>query len=84
MKLTAAGNTLVPAILALEKAGFVVSVNEEGLFMATRGEDAFIADSPECVLGLIKLVDLRGRAWNATDAEIEDTIRRFDLADDGA
>lgn len=84
MKLAIAGNTLVPAILALERAGFVVSVNEERLFVAARAEDVFIADSPESVLGLIKLVELRGQAWTATDAEIEDTIRRFALANNGA
>ncbi len=42
MRLSTAGNTLVPAILALESAGFVVSLSEEHVFMAVRGEGVFV------------------------------------------
>jgi hypothetical protein len=46
---------------------------------AVRGEDSFIAPDPVALLGLIRLVELRGWKWAATDAEIENTLQRSEL-----
>jgi len=78
-RLTVAGNTLVPAILALESSGFVVSVEDAETFKATRGDEVLVAGSPEALLGLVKLVELRTWSWQATDDEIEAVASRFSL-----
>ena len=76
-RIGAAANTIVPVILELEKAGFVISATEDGeILSATRGEDVYVAQEPEAILGLVKLVELRGWNWKATDAEIDDARAR--------
>ncbi len=78
--ISTAGNTLVPALLALERAGFVIAaqlVAGNQLLSATRHDEVFHADTPEALLGLIKLVELRGWQWQASDHEIEDTRSRY-------
>lgn len=71
-----AGNTVVPAILALEQAGFAVTKSGES-FVAVMRNARFVADDPVALLGLVKLVELR-RPWAATDAEIDDALGRFE------
>jgi hypothetical protein len=80
--LATAGNTVVPAVLALESLGFTLSsvdLPEAPWMRAVRGEDSFIAPDPVALLGLIRLVELRGWKWAATDAEIENTLQRSEL-----
>jgi hypothetical protein len=81
-QIASAGNTVVPALLALERLGFTVSVERDGpfeIFRATRGEESYLADDPVCVLGLVRLVETRGWEWRAGDAEIEEVMRRYAL-----
>ena len=47
--------------------------------MSDRG--TFIAESPVALLGLVKLIELRGWSWQATDTEINTTIERFGWGD---
>jgi hypothetical protein len=63
--ISAGGNTVVPAILALEKLGFTVSIEgtDGEMFRATRGSETYLADDPVAVLGLVKLVEVRGWEW---------------------
>jgi hypothetical protein len=80
---TAAGNTVVPALLALEEIGFQVLVDEVGgrqFVTATRGDEQYSADDPATILGLIKLVEIRGWHWPATDPEIDQAIQKYRLA----
>ncbi len=79
----AAGNTVVPAILALEKLGFTVSIEgtEGEMFRATRGNDAYVADDPVAVLGLVKLVEVRSWEWRSTEADLQRVMRQYDLGD---
>lgn len=82
MKITAAGNTLIPAILALEQLGFDVSLREAGtskMFVATRGNESYSAEDPVTVLGLVKLVELKGQDWRASDSDIDGTIEKYHL-----
>ena len=76
-----AGNTVIPAVLALESLGFTLSTEgvEDPWMRAVRGEDSFIAPDPVALLGLIRLVELRGWEWGATDAEIERALQRPEL-----
>jgi hypothetical protein len=79
---TAAGNTVVPGLLALEEIGFQVLVDHmesRQFVIATRGDERYSADDPITVLGLIKLVQIRGWQWTATDSQIDQTIRKYPL-----
>ena len=75
--LTHAGDTLVPAILALESSGYTVTQDGTRLVATTRNA-RFCAEDPVSLLGLVRLAELR-RPWRATDAEIDATLDRFDL-----
>ncbi len=75
--LFAAGNTVVPAILALRELGFTVAKVEDD-FVAQLPDATFRADDPVTVLGLVKLAEVR-RPWWATDAEIDRAIAEFGL-----
>jgi hypothetical protein len=71
-----AGNTLVPAILALETLGYAVSWGAD-LVSATSAKGTFVAADPVSVLGLIKLVEIRSWEWGADDSEIDTTLEQF-------
>ena len=80
-RLVAAGNTLVPAVLALESLGFkLMNDSHSGvdLFRAIRGDEEFLAEDPLMLLGLVKMVEIRGWNWCASDVEVESAIHRFD------
>jgi hypothetical protein len=74
--ITRAGNTVVPALLALETLGFEASL-EDGLVVATSENGRFVAADPVAVLGLVKLVETRSWDWKASDERIDATLRRF-------
>jgi len=81
--ISTAGNTVVPAILALEELGFVISVEHVGgqdLFRAVRGDETYLADDPVGVLGLVKLVETRGWQWDAADPDLERVMRQYKLS----
>jgi len=76
MEISSAGNTDVPAILVLESFGFVVTSEivvstSEMLWTARSDEHELTANSPLELLGLARLIDVRGEDWLASDEEIE-------------
>jgi hypothetical protein len=73
-----AGNTVVPAVLALEALGYQVEVIGAQV-SATSEEGRFVAADPVAVLGLVKLVEARSWNWRATDEEIDVTLRRLGI-----
>lgn len=77
VELSAAGDTVVPAILALRDLGFVVEKADQD-FVARLPNALFRADDPITVLGLVKLAEVR-RPWRATDNETDDIIEEFGL-----
>jgi hypothetical protein len=80
-QIVTAGNTLVPALLALEALGFRVDFNlagDDGC-RAMRGDEAYVGDDPVSVLGLVKLVEARGWDWPASEAEVDATLLRYSL-----
>ena len=80
-RISTAGNTIVPAVRALEQLGFTVRVvqSPEAQVYASRGEEEYFAQDPETVLGLIKLVEVRSWDWGASEAELEDVMQRHPL-----
>ena len=71
-----AGNTVVPAVLAIESLGFAVSA-AEGAIRAERGDEAYLAEDPVALLGLIRLIEVRSWDWHASDEEIRTALARF-------
>lgn len=81
-KIAAAGNTVVPALLALSGLGFSVTVRTSPggqTVVAARGHEEFVADDPVTVLGLIKLVEVRTWNWQATNEDVEATLDKYQL-----
>ena len=79
---TTAGNTVVPALLALEGLGFAVSVERVAgreIYSAIRADETFAGEDPVTVLGLVKLVEARGWTWQAGDADLERVMRQYKL-----
>lgn len=83
-RIASAGNTVVPAVLALESLGYTVMRRDSGReppndewWTATGPLGEFIAEDPVMVLGLVAMRDTRGPDWKPTDAEIDDFMNRF-------
>ncbi|BDM81347.1 hypothetical protein [Acaryochloris marina] len=76
MKIASMANVEVPAILALESMGFtitsrVVNADQEMAWTASGNSDEYIAEDPLSLLGLVKLHEVRGDNWKASDDEID-------------
>jgi len=70
--ITAAGNTLAPALASLKALGYQVSRDPAGqrLYRADNAECSLAAEDPLSLLGLVKLYEVRGADWHPTDAEV--------------
>jgi hypothetical protein len=78
--IAAAGNTEVPAYLALVKLGYSVErIDKDGAerWIARKGTLQLIADHPLELLGLSLLRSERGSRWQASDDEIDGFLGRF-------
>lgn len=75
MKIAAAGNTEVPAYLVLTELGFEITVEryESGseIWSARNKKCEVTGSSPLELLALVKLIECRGKEWEASDKEIE-------------
>jgi hypothetical protein len=80
-QIAAAGNTEVPAYLALRQAGFEVTVTPRGgeseQWVAKKTDVALIAESPLELLGLWAMRKERGSSWKASGEEIEAFLKQF-------
>ena len=79
-RIAAAGNTLVPMVLALRSLGFRVARNDGSV------ADEWIAESERLhlsagelpsLLALVLMRETRGAEWKASDAEIEAVLSEF-------
>lgn len=80
MKVTTAGNTEVPAYLALRSLEFEIRKRrgqDQELWFAIRDDLELVGASPLELLALATLVEQRGPAWQATDEEIEEFLGKF-------
>ncbi len=71
-----AGNTLIPAYLALQSMGYRVwwqrgdSAPDDETWFAEGELGHFIAEDPVSLLGLIAMREQRGITWHASDEQI--------------
>lgn len=78
-----AGNTLVPAYLALLARGYAVrrdeaaSLGPEELWIAEDAHRVLMAGDPLTLLGLAAMVETRGEDWPASDEEIDRFLAEF-------
>lgn len=75
MRIASAPNVEVPAILALESMGFIVAsrivnADHKMVWTATGKGDEYAAEDPLSLLGLVKLLEVRGDNWQASDNDI--------------
>ncbi len=81
--ITAAGNTEVPAFLAIKALGFDVERRfldgdrERELWIARNDQSQFSAGSPLELLGLYAMRSQRGQSWKASDDEINEFLRDY-------
>jgi hypothetical protein len=83
IRIAASANVIVPAIRALERRGFEVTREHSEtseLWRARHLELHVLGDDPLELLGLAALFESTGPNWQASDDEIADVLRRFDLA----
>jgi hypothetical protein len=81
--IVSAGNVLVPVYLALVAKGYLVTRSMTGRrdapeeWSATKGATRFVAEDLLSLLGLVAMREVRGRAWNASDEEIDAFFDQF-------
>jgi len=72
------GNVLPAALAALNELGYEVTLMSDGvLCKAENANNTFLAEDPLLLLGLIKLHEIRGDAWQPTGSEV-DAFLKFD------
>ena len=82
--LASAGNTVVPAYLALQQKGYsvrTVKTPDSGAEELCFAEDAghrFVAEDPLLLLALVALYETRGQEWQATDDQITAFIAQYE------
>ena len=81
-RIVGAGNTVVPAYLALKAKGFLVSREKHDsggeTWTAENDEVELVTDDPVHLLGLSVIYELRGKDWMANDKEIDNFLNEFD------
>jgi hypothetical protein len=73
MNLFAAGNTYNPSLIVLKRKGYQLWAKEYNggvLWMASKDQDSFSADSPPELLGLVVLAETLGDAWNQQEPNL--------------
>ncbi|MRW92021.1 hypothetical protein GJ699_18670 [Duganella sp. FT80W] len=75
-QITAAGNTLAPALSILRKLGYTVTreTSNERLYVAENSISVFRADDPLTLLGLVKIYEIRGIEWQPNDEEVNSLL----------
>lgn len=83
LRISAAGNTEVPAYLALIAKGYSVhwgrKSKEIELWYAKREDHEFVAEGPIELLGLVSMYEVRGENWKATDKEIDSFMKKYEI-----
>jgi hypothetical protein len=82
-KLTDAGNTIVPAYLALLERGYLVcrdpslAADSGAYWVAEDAGHRFVAEDLVALLGPVAMHETRGPEWQASDEEIDRFLAEF-------
>jgi len=81
-KISAAGNTEVPAYLVLKAKGYQITVtsikgSHEQTWSAENDNVCLSAEGPIELLGMVSMYEKRGADWRASDEEIDDFVKQF-------
>jgi hypothetical protein len=81
LHISGAGNVVVPAYLTLQKMGYNVRfekpVSDEETWIAESDAVRLSANDVIMLLGLATVAQARGESWKASDAEIQDFLKKF-------
>jgi hypothetical protein len=81
ISIAAAANTEAPCYLALIELGFDVIKQQSGereFWIAEKQDLKIVSEEGLCMLlGLAKLIEMRGSNWEATDTEIDHFLKQF-------
>ncbi|GBL06341.1 hypothetical protein [Glaciecola sp. KUL10] len=80
MKMSSAANTEIPSFYLVEKLGFTVSkklIADTEHWIAKKEENEFMATGLTELLGIIRLYEIKGDGWRATDEEIDKFFEKF-------
>lgn len=67
---TSASNTLAAALSTLRQSGYTVTLTTEG-YRAENASASLLAEDLLQLLGLARLLEVRGVAWPPTDEEVQ-------------
>ena len=79
-RIAAAGNVEVPAYLALKARGYIIdrqAGEDRETWFARKDGLELVAGGPIELLGLAGIYETRGKAWKASDREIEAFVSQF-------
>lgn len=81
--LSAAGNTLAPALAVARSLGYKVTREPTGLrrYKAVNSLCELFADDPLQLLGLIQIFESRGASWHPSDAEVSALLELEEQSD---
>lgn len=71
---------MAPCWIVLEELGYTVTTQRTGdaeIWVAQRREVKLQANDPCTLLGLAKLVEVKGKDWQASDEKIAEFLQRF-------
>lgn len=81
-RIAAAGNTEIPAYLALLEKGYRVRRErpsaEREFWFAVKGDREFVAEGPIELLGVVAMFETRGPHWKARDEEIDAFVKTYE------
>ena len=83
MKVSEAGNVIIPAYITLQQKGYILECiypetdNDLISWRATKGSNKFNASDPLTLLGIVAMVEHRGENWKATNEEALSFMNKY-------
>ncbi len=83
MKVSEAGNTLIPAYLTLQDKGYdvekVLAEPQDSitLWRATKDGNEFNASNPLSLLGIVAMAEQRGEDWQPDTSEAQEFMEKY-------
>jgi hypothetical protein len=83
VKIAGAANVEVPSYLALHAKGYEVTVvrraTGEETWHAEKDDNRFSAEGLVELLGVVGMFEIRGDNWKASDDQIDEFMRRYNI-----